>query len=63
MCIHYDQPDGAPPPRQRYSGTRRSSAGDRGKARDTDDRYVTIYGCGKISGKAIWVLAEAGGGL
>jgi len=26
MCIHYDQPNGAPPPRERYRG-RRSSAG------------------------------------
>jgi hypothetical protein len=27
MCIHYDQPDGAPPPRQRYRD-RRSSGGN-----------------------------------
>jgi phage terminase large subunit len=27
MCVHYDQPDGAPPARQRYSGRRRSSGG------------------------------------
>jgi phage terminase large subunit len=27
MCIHYDQPDGAPPPRQRYSRQRASSGG------------------------------------
>ena len=27
MCIHYDQPDGAPPQRERYSGRRGSSGG------------------------------------
>ena len=27
MCIHYDQPDGAPPPRERYRGRRSSSGG------------------------------------
>ena len=33
MCIHYDQPDGAPPPPERYRGRRSSSgSGDLGKA-------------------------------
>jgi hypothetical protein len=27
MCIHYDQPDGAPPPRERYRDRRTSSGG------------------------------------
>ena len=27
MCIHYDQPDSAPPPRKRYTGGRHSSGG------------------------------------
>ena len=27
MCIHYDQPNGAPPPRERYSRSRHSSGG------------------------------------
>ena len=27
MCIHYDQPDGAPPPRERYRSRRGSSGG------------------------------------
>jgi hypothetical protein len=27
MCVHYDQPDGAPPPRERYSGRRSASGG------------------------------------
>ena len=27
MCIHYDQPDGVPPPRERYRGRRSSSGG------------------------------------
>jgi phage terminase large subunit len=27
MCIHYDQPDGAPPPRERYRDRRSSSGG------------------------------------
>jgi len=27
MCIHYDQPDGAPPPAERYRGRRSSGGG------------------------------------
>ena len=27
MCIHYDQPDGAPPPRERYRSPSRSGSG------------------------------------
>ena len=27
MCIHYDQPDGAPPPPERYRGRRARAAG------------------------------------
>ena len=27
MCIHYDQPNGAPPPRERYASRHNSSGG------------------------------------
>jgi hypothetical protein len=32
MCIHYDQPDGAPPPRERYRRRGSSSGGGSGQS-------------------------------
>jgi hypothetical protein len=46
MCIHYDQPEGAPPPRERYSG-RRCSSGEAapGKAHNCLQHPAGFYVC------------------
>jgi phage terminase large subunit len=62
MCIHYDQPDGAPPRPERYRGRRSSSGADHGRAYNSRGRASVYRGCLGLLASARGTATQIGTG-